>query len=172
MVKSGNIKALLLNELKFEFKSKQSIGSIFLYVLSSTFLAYLSFKMINSPKVWNGVFWIILLFSAINSTMNSFKESQGQHAYLHSLVDPREIMISKILYNAITLLVVSLLCLLSYTLFLGSYISDIWSVWCVILLPVKLSWSMFESFWRNYSDGSVVSRFDWSYRSFDRASIL
>jgi heme exporter protein B len=125
MASYDNIKTLLLNELKFEFKSKQSIGSIFLYVFTSTFLAYLSFKVIDSPKIWNGVFWIILLFAAINSTMNSFKESQGQHAYLYSLVSPQEIILSKIIYNALILLVVSLLCLMSYSLFLGSYISDI-----------------------------------------------
>ncbi|MFT6717322.1 MAG: heme exporter protein B [Saprospiraceae bacterium] len=125
MAKIANIKALLSNELKFEFKNKQSIGSIFLYVFTSTFLAYLSFKVIDSPKIWNGIFWIILLFSAINSTMNSFKESQGQHAYLYSLVSPQEIILSKIIYNALVLLVVSLLCLTSYSLFLGSYISDV-----------------------------------------------
>jgi len=125
MASYANIKTLLLNELNFEFKSKQSIGSIFLYVFTSTFLAYLSFKVIDSPKIWNGVFWIILLFAAINSTMNSFKENQGQHAYLYSLVSPQEIILSKIIYNALILLIVSLLCLMSYSLFLGSYISDI-----------------------------------------------
>jgi heme exporter protein B len=120
-----NIKALLLNEIKFEFKSKHGIGSVFLYVFTSTFLAYLSFKVIDSPKIWNGVYWIILLFAAVNSTMNTFKENQGQHAYLYSLVSPQEVILSKIIYNAVVLMVVSLLCLMSYSLFLGTYISNV-----------------------------------------------
>jgi len=124
MASISNIKALLLNEVRFEFKTKQSIGSIVLYVFTSTFLAYLSFKFIDSAVIWNGIFWIILLFAAINSTMNSFKESSGQHAYLYSLVSPQDIILSKILYNTGILIVVSLLCLFSYSLFLGSFVSE------------------------------------------------
>lgn len=124
MASTSNIKALLLNEVKFEFKTKQSIGSIVLYVFTSTFLAYLSFKFIDSAIIWNGIFWIILLFAAINSTMNSFKENSGQHAYLYSLVSPQDIILSKIIYNSAILIIVSLLCLFSYSLFLGSFIAD------------------------------------------------
>lgn len=57
--------------------------------------------------------------------MNSFKESKEQHAYLHSLANPQEIILSKIIYNSFLLIVVALLCLLSYSLFFGSYVSNI-----------------------------------------------
>jgi heme exporter protein B len=124
MVKYQHIKALLRNELQIEFKNKQSIGSVFLYVIASTFLAYLSFKVLDSAKIWNGVFWIILLFAAINSTMNSFNEKPAQYAYLFTLVSAREIIISKVLYNAALLILVAALCIMSYILFLGTYIAD------------------------------------------------
>lgn len=131
MAKIANIKVLLLNELKFEFKNKQNIGSIGLFVIASTFLAYLAIKVIDSAIIWNSIFWIILLFAAINSTMNSFKKSKEQYTYLYSLVSPQELIISKILYNSLIVVTVTLLCLLSYSMFLGSYIGDIPLFICV-----------------------------------------
>lgn len=130
MILLPHIKALFLNEVKFEFQNKQTLGGIFLYVFTSTFLAYLSFKTIESPKIWNGVFWIVLLFAAINTTMNSFRESTAQQTYLYSLVSPKEIIISKIAFNVVLLTVVALLCLGAYSLFLGNYISDFMLFFC------------------------------------------
>lgn len=120
----GNISQILKNEIQLEFKSKSSVGSIFLFVFSSTFTAYLAFKSIDNPLIWNGIFWLMILFASINGTANSFKESNGLNTYLHNIVSSRELIYSKMLFNAITLLILTFLCLGCYTLFMGSFIGN------------------------------------------------
>ncbi len=115
---------LLKNQFNLEIKSKQNIGSIFLFVFASTFLGYLAFKNFSDPLVWNGVFWLMILFASINATSNSFKESSGQNIYLYGLVSARQVIFSKIIFNAILLLAITGICLLFYSLFLGSFIQE------------------------------------------------
>lgn len=122
MINWANIKALTTNEIRLEFHSKHTIGAVLLFVFSSTFLAYLAFKQIDSPLIWNGIFWLMILFASINGTASSFKESQGQGLYLYSLVSSRELIFSKIIFNAVLLIIITFLCLFFYSLFLGYYI--------------------------------------------------
>lgn len=124
MLKLTNITGLIKNEIQLEFKSKQSIGSILLFVFSSTFLAYLAFKNLDSPLIWNGIFWLMILFASINATAHSFKETQGQTLYLYTLVSARELIFSKIIYNSILLNIITFLCLTFYSLFLGNLVED------------------------------------------------
>jgi len=69
---------LIKKELQTEWKQKFSFSGILLYVISTIFVSYLCFKVINNILVWNALFWIIMLFAATNAVAKSFiQESKG-----------------------------------------------------------------------------------------------
>lgn len=120
------IKFLLLKDIKLELRNKYALGGILLYVVSTVFVSYLSFKRIVTPATWNALFWIILLFASINGVAKSFlHETKGSLLYLYTLASPQAIILSKIIYNSILLCVISLLCLIVYALFVGFIIQDL-----------------------------------------------
>jgi len=122
----NQIKQLVLKELKLEMRNKYALGGILLYVVSTVFVSYLSFKKIINPATWNALFWIILLFSSINGVAKSFiGETRGRLLYYYTLTSPQAVIISKIIYNSILLIVISGLCLLVYGLFVGNIIQDL-----------------------------------------------
>ena len=119
------IKYLIAKEIKLELRNKYALGGILLYVVSTVFVSYLSFKNIISPTVWNALFWIILLFASINAIAKSFiTDTKGKMLYLYTLVSPQAVILSKILYNSLLLTVLSALCLLVYSIFIGNLIQD------------------------------------------------
>jgi heme exporter protein B len=80
-----------------------------LYVISTLFVVYETFVKIQ-PNVWNTLFWIILLFVAVNAMVKSFVQEKGNRVlYYYSLLNPSHVLIAKIVYNTLLLLVLSLL---------------------------------------------------------------
>lgn len=135
------IKYLIVKELKLEMRNKYALGGILLYVVSTVFVCYLSFKKIIDPRTWNALFWIILLFASINAVAKSFiSETRGKLLYLYTLVSPQAVILSKIIYNSLLLTVLSSLCLFVYTLFIGNIIQDI-ELFFVTLLFGSLGFS-------------------------------
>src|SRR3990172_2673785 len=122
----NQIKYLVAKEIKLEMRNKYALGGILLYVVSTVFVCYLSFKKIIDPRTWNALFWIILLFASINAVAKSFiSETRGKLLYLYTLVSPQAVILSKIIYNSFLLILLSSLCLFVYTLFVGNIIQDI-----------------------------------------------
>jgi heme exporter protein B len=120
------IKYLVAKEIKLEMRNKYALGGIMLYVVSTVFVSYLSFKQIINAPTWNALFWIILLFASINGVAKSFiGETRGRLLYLYTLVSPQAVILSKIIYNSFLLLVISGLCLFVYSLFIGNIIQDL-----------------------------------------------
>lgn len=73
------------------------------------------------PRVWNGLFWVIQLFICINAVAKSFlQENRGRMLYFYSIASPAVFVLSKLLFNSILMLVMSLLSLLLFVLFLGN----------------------------------------------------
>lgn len=119
------IKYLVIKELKLELRNKYALGGILLYVVSTIFVSYLSFKKIVTPATWNALFWIILLFASINAIAKSFiSETRGKLLYMYTLASPQAVILSKIIYNSLLLIVLSGLCLLAYSLFIGNIVQD------------------------------------------------
>lgn len=116
-------------------RNKYALGGILLYVVSTVFVCYLSFKKIIDPRTWNALFWIILLFASINAVAKSFiSETRGKLLYLYTLVSPQAVILSKIIYNSFLLILLSSLCLFVYTLFVGNIIQDIQLFFVTLLL--------------------------------------
>jgi heme exporter protein B len=128
------VKYLVVKEVKLEMRNKYALGGILLYVVSTIFVSYLSFKKIINPATWNALFWIILLFASINAVAKSFiNETRGRLLYLYTLASPQAVILSKIIYNSFLLSILSVLCLLVYTLFVGNIVQD-FSLFLVTLL--------------------------------------
>ncbi len=117
------IKALFIKDLQLEIKQKYAINSIVLYVLSTVFIAYLSYQGNIDPTSWNVLFWIILLFAAVNATSKSFvQERPSRHLYYYTLAAPQSVIIAKILYNSLVMIIVAIITFIVFQLFLGNMI--------------------------------------------------
>ena len=128
------VKSLLYKEILLEWRSKYAFNGILLYVLSTVFVCYLSFKT-TPPLVWNALFWIILLFTAINAIAKSFmQESKGRLLYFYTLASPHAIIISKIIYNIILMILMAFIALIAYSIVFTNEIGDIWLYLIAVLL--------------------------------------
>ncbi len=99
-----------------EWRQKNVIYGILLYVVSTVFIVYISTGDIR-PPVWNILFWIIVLFASINAMVKSFiQENNQRQLYYYQLAHPVAIILSKILYNIGLLFLLSILSCLAMTL--------------------------------------------------------
>jgi heme exporter protein B len=116
---------LLKKEFVLEFRQKASLGGVLVYVVSTIFISALSFKKITDPSTWNALFWIIFLFSAISICGKSFtKESGGAALNNYVLYKPLIFFGSKLIYNFIFLLSISLITLFFYSWFVGNLVEN------------------------------------------------
>ncbi len=119
------IKSLMAKEFRLELRQKYVVNGILLYLISTVFVAYLAFEGVISPELWNSLFWIILLFVAVNGISKSFlQESSARYLYYYTLVSPQAIVVSKILYNMLLMLLLSCVSLGLFILFMGYPLVD------------------------------------------------
>jgi heme exporter protein B len=124
-VRASEILSILRLEVALDLRQRASWGGMLLYVVSAVYVSYLAVKGGLGVALWNALFWIILLFAAFNALSRSFqREDQGRQLYLHTLVHPRSVVMARTLYNAFTMVVLSLLSLLFYALFLGTAVLE------------------------------------------------
>lgn len=129
------ISALIQKELLIEWRQRYALGGILLYVIATVFICYLSFRNIIEVNTWNALFWIIILFASINSTAKSFlQESRGRMLYYYTLTSPQAFVLSKIIYNSVLMLVLSLICFGFYSLFMGNIVENLPLFLLIILL--------------------------------------
>lgn len=108
-----------------EWRSRYALNGILLYVVSTVFVCYLSFREISNPPTWNALFWIIMLFASVNAITKSFiQENRGRQIYYYTITGPRAIIISKIVYNIFLMLLLSIIALGFYTMVFKNPIGD------------------------------------------------
>ncbi|WP_164851243.1 heme exporter protein CcmB [Larkinella soli] len=116
-------------EFRLEWRQRYALNGMLLYIVSTVFVCFLSFSLRRNqltPMVWNALFWIILLFTAINAIAKSFvQERAGRLLYYYTLASPQQIIISKILYNTILMVVLAGLGFSFYTLVMGNQVQDL-----------------------------------------------
>lgn len=122
------ISILIHKELTLEWRQKYALNGILLYVVSAVFITYLSVgaKQGNiSAPTWNALYWIIILFSAVNAVAKSFvQEHQGRQLYYYMIASPESIILSKIIYNTGLTLVLALLGYGVFSVILGNQVQD------------------------------------------------
>jgi heme exporter protein B len=123
---------LLQKEILIEWRSKYAFNGVLLYVVSTVFVCYIAFRLSPGfsesqgyPIVWNVLFWIIMLFAAVNAIAKSFlTESKGRMLYYYSITSARAVILSKTIYNGLLMLILSVLTLLIYIIFFANTIGD------------------------------------------------
>lgn len=116
---------LLKREITLELKQRYALNAILLYVISTVFVCYLSFKTLVDVPTWNALFWIIILFTSVNATSKSFStESRGRLLYYYTLASAQAIILSRIIYNALLMLVITLAGYFIYSLLIGNLVQD------------------------------------------------
>src|ERR671920_1936989 len=100
---------LFKKDLLLEIRQQYSFYGVLLYVASTIFVLFLAMGH-PEDEVWNGLFWMIQLFVCINAVAKSFlQESRGRMLYFYSIAGPRDFVLAKLLFNALLMVVMSLL---------------------------------------------------------------
>lgn len=120
MKSNRRILSLIQKDFLLETRQQYTLYGILLYVASTIFVVYLSMDR-PEEKVWNGLFWVLQLFVCINAVAKSFlQESRGRMLYFYSIAGASDFVLSKLLFNALLMIVMSLLSLAVFTVLLGN----------------------------------------------------
>jgi heme exporter protein B len=75
--------------------------------------------------IWNSLFWVIQLFVCVNTVAKSFlQENKNRMLYFYSIASPAAFIISKIIYNIILMICMSIISLLLFFIFLNNPVSN------------------------------------------------
>jgi heme exporter protein B len=119
---------LIKKEFTLELRRKAVLSGISLYLLSLTFICYLTFSLRHNQineATWSALFWLAILFSVINSVAKSFiGEKKGLSIYYFSVASPQAIILSKIIYNTLLCLFLSGTGYFLFALFMDNPVQD------------------------------------------------
>ncbi len=114
-----HIWTLFKKDLLLEVRQQYTFYGVLLYVASTIFVLYLSMGQPDGD-VWRGLFWMIQLFICVNAVAKSFvQEGRGRLLYFYSIAGARDFILSKLLFNALLMLLMSLVSLFLFMLMLG-----------------------------------------------------
>lgn len=121
----GQILEIFKLNFLLEWRRKQSFLAVLLYVITTTYLSYLVFNGVISPDTWNALYWIILIFAAIQAAFRSFQNEADRRFLLYfQMVRPQVLILGKILYNFFYLFVIGITALLLFDFLLGNIVAD------------------------------------------------
>lgn len=136
---------LLRKEILLEWRMKYALSGILLYVFSTIFIVYTAFIRLE-PNVWNTLFWIITLFASVNAIVKSFmQENSARQLYYYSLANPIAILLSKIIYNAFLLLLLSVLCWIGLAIVASNPVKD-WTQFMLAIFLASIGFSITFTF--------------------------
>jgi heme exporter protein B len=119
---------LFKKEFTLELRRGSVISGIGLYLFSLVFICYITFSLNQNfinPTTWSALFWLVILFSAVNSVAKSFiGEKPGTFVYLYMVSSPQAIIASKIIYNFLLCLLLALVGYGLFVLFMGDPVLD------------------------------------------------
>lgn len=120
LMNKQHILALIKKDILLETRQQYTFYGILLYVAATIFVVYLSMGQ-PEDRVWNALFWVVQLFICINAVAKSFlAESRGRMLYFYSIAGAGDFMIAKLVFNALLMLLMSLVSLAVFTLLLGN----------------------------------------------------
>ena len=121
----SHIYTLIKKDLLLEVRQQYSFYGILLYIIATIFVLYMTIRE-PETNVWNGLFWVIQLFICINAVAKSFlQETRGRMLYFYSIVNPRDFVLAKLVFNSVLMLLMSFLSLFLFSLFLGNPIKKV-----------------------------------------------
>jgi heme exporter protein B len=109
-----------------EIRQQYSLYGVILYVASTIYIVYASMHQPEN-EVWNGLFWIVQLFVCVNAVAKAFlQESRGRMLYFYSIAGARDFVVSKLIFNLLLMLVMSILSLCIFIILLGDPFTYFW----------------------------------------------
>jgi ABC-type transport system involved in cytochrome c biogenesis permease component len=112
--------ALVLKDLKAEWRSGSSLGALLVYSLSTVFLVYRAFMQVPQSRVWSTLLWLILMFSSAFLSAGLFRHESGAgRTYYYALVNPGELFISKYVTALLLQLLALVFILTGFSVLLG-----------------------------------------------------
>jgi heme exporter protein B len=76
-------------------------------------------------QVWNGLFWVVQLFVCVNAVAKSFlAESKGRMLYFYTIAGSRDFILSKLIFNLLLMLCMSLISLLLFVILLDNPLNN------------------------------------------------
>lgn len=125
----NEIRVLVKKEIQMEWRQKYAMHGLILYLASTIFVCYLSFKAKQqaiNPITWNTLFWLIILFIAVNAIGKSFtQESKQRNIFYYSIVSPEAVIYSKIFYNSLVMIGISFIGILFYSWVMGNPVGNL-----------------------------------------------
>jgi len=132
---------LIQKEFQLEWRQKYALGGIVLYVAASMMLVFLATFSLE-PVMWITFFWLMMLFAAINALAKSFIQDSGERQlYFYQLVNPYLLLLSKIIYNFLLLLLMSVIGLLAFMLLFNNPIVE-YKIFATVFILGVLSFSV------------------------------
>jgi heme exporter protein B len=126
---------LLLKEIRMEWRRKYALSGVLLYVFSTVFVVYIIIGEKIGGAVWAVLFWIIVLFTSINAIAKSFvQENPQRQLYYYTLTSPSAIILSKIIYNSLLLILITLLSYFAFSLIMNSPVKNHSLFWIILLM--------------------------------------
>ena len=111
---------LLRKEMLLEWRKGYAFGGILLYLFSTVFVIYATFRTVEI-LTWTALFWIIAIFVSVNALGKSFvQEGEGRYLYLYTLADPHVVLAAKFVYNFLLLLLLNLMAWAIFSFAVGS----------------------------------------------------
>ena len=139
MNSARHLYTLIKKDLLLEVRQQYSFYGILLYIMATIFVLYMTIRE-PEAKVWNGLFWVIQLFICINAVAKSFlQETRGRMLYFYSIVNPRDFILAKLVFNSVLMLLMSFLSILLFSLFLGNPVQKVLPFIGLVLLG---GWSL------------------------------
>lgn len=118
------ILALCRKDILLEFRQQHTFFGVLLYIASTIYVLFLSIDEPTST-VWNALFWVIQLFVCVNAIAKSFlQESRGRMLYFYSVVSPVEFIISKMIYNVLLMIFMTIISLLLFFIFFNNPVQN------------------------------------------------
>ncbi len=119
------ILALLKKDVLLEFRQQHTFYGVLLYIAATIFVIYLSLPESPDANTWNSLFWVIQLFVCVNTVAKSFlQENKGRMLYFYSISSLTEFIAAKLIYNAILMLLMSLISLGLFNVFLDNPVNN------------------------------------------------
>ncbi len=120
----ANIWALIQKDFNIELRQRYILASILLYVVSTVFIISKILQAV-SPMLWNAMFWILFLFTAVSTLMKSFsQEISSRELYYYYLTGPIEVILAKFVYNFFSLFLMGCLITLAFAVFINNPIAN------------------------------------------------
>lgn len=117
--KIKNIAILVRAESQLDLKKPAVLGAAILQMATMTLLAFLSQPHINA-KIWNSLYWIILLFCTLQAISKNFLGvNRARWIYYNQLASPQTILWSKMIYGWMSMVLLTFANLLLFGFFMG-----------------------------------------------------